>query len=824
MADPLTISPEPPANKALDYAALKEEGTRLIQQLSGSIWTDYNEHDPGVTTLEQLCYALTELSYRAEFPLADLLIDKPGGRIEPHRQALFIPRRILPCNPITENDYRKLIIDRVPLAANVWLTPHLPEEGEGVNGLYDIWIYAPGADACSTDGLSPDSIREEVRRVYCHHRGLCEDIHELRILEPVTTIVSADASIDESRTPEAILAQLLFQLGDFLAPEPRRTSLKSLLDAGQTPEQIFDGPLLVNGFIPDDQLQPKATQIPVRELIRVMARSPGVASVRNVKVRVGDKGPVYGSDGSIPVPEGEILQLDTRPDTRRGFSIRLFRNGLEIQPNPARVRRELDKLWADARRTYELGPQYEEYLRLPEGRYHDFEEYYSIQNQYPNIYGINSFGLRAGASKVRQGQARQLKGYLLAFEQLLADFLAQLARVRDLYSIELGLQHTYFYQYLNRAVPDVEPLLKKGEGGEGNAISYEQGLPLLVQSQDPFIDRRNRFLDFLLALYGEALDADSLAPVGDEGSPGKEQGGRLIRAKLALLHHLVESTHDRSRGIDYLESPSKNNVAGMTIKSRIQLGMDVFHPRPLIDVLDELALEIVETEAKGAAAGRGLERHADFIEANFSPVPPPVEQGTGTGREGAQMLRVQTVAEDFLLAAGERENFRVGSLPGDETVAVVCKAGSGDGWHLVGKYPDREAAVARVHALAGVAHPLKQSCQQLYIVEHTLLRSAGKEKEEGFVYSFTATAVISPPGHLRRDVEYQRFAREVIRQNAPSHVVMESCFLGPGQMAHFERLYWAWRRALRHQEEPGIVETSARLRDFLLRCQRQEAA
>ena len=46
---------------------------RLAQTLSGHAWTDYNLHDPGVTMLEQLCYALTDLVYRADFPVADHL-------------------------------------------------------------------------------------------------------------------------------------------------------------------------------------------------------------------------------------------------------------------------------------------------------------------------------------------------------------------------------------------------------------------------------------------------------------------------------------------------------------------------------------------------------------------------------------------------------------------------------------------------------------------------------------------------------------------------------------------------------------------------------
>ncbi len=813
MSEFVTINPEPSSNPALDFAALKEEGLRLLQQLAGDIWTDYNEHDPGITTLEQLCYALTELSYRAEFPLADLLTDKPGGRIDAHRQALFVPQRILPCNPVTEKDYRKLLIDRVPQVANVWLKPYTSEKTQGLDGLYEMGIYAPGADDCATDARAPSEIIQAVRRVYSAHRGLCEDLQDIHLLKPVTATVLAHVNIEDTRAPEALLARLLFQLGNFLAPEPRRVPLHRLLEAGKTPEEIFEGPLLLQGFIPDDQLQPKAGKIPVRELIRVMARSPGVTSVSDVSVSVRDS--TYDSAATLDIQPGEILQLETRPTPKPGFSIQLFRNGLRVQPNPTRVRHELDRLWADHRRTYALGPQYEEYLRLPEGRYHDLQKYFSIQNQYPNVYGISASGLPEGATRPRRGQARQFKGYLLVFEQLLADFLAQLANVKELYSIEPGTLHTYFYQSLSGAVPDVEPLLKEGRG-EAPSVGYERGLRLLVESQDPVIERRNRFLDFLLALYGESLDADSLVPLGEDEGSGRMLGERLIRAKLALLQHLVESTHGRNRGIDYLSHDSRDDVAGMTIKSRIQLGMNVFNPRPLIDLLDEQALELAETEGRGAGASRGSARHDELIAAHFTPVPPPTEEQKQAGGAGAPLLRAQTITEDFLFAAGSLENFRVGSLPGENTVSVVCKAGSGDGWLLAGKFPDWERAVARVHALVGVARGLKHGGQQLYIVEHILLRP----RDDGF----TATAVLSTSSAQGKDTEYQRFAREVLRRNAPSHVRLEYCFLSPGKMVRFERLYWMWRRALRSQEEPALIETSNALREFLRSYQSQEAA
>jgi hypothetical protein len=836
MSDPVTILTGEPTNKGLDYAYLKDEGLTLVQQLAGEIWTDYNEHDPGVTTLEQLCYALTELSYRAELPFADLLTDKQSGSIDPQRQALFIPRRILPCNPLTLNDYRKLIVDRVPQVANAWLQPHptnaAPTAVNGltpptaVNGLYDITLYVPGADPWGCDEqYQPAVVRRRVRRVFSRRRNLCEDVHSVFILKPERAVVNACAAIDDALAPEAILANIFFRLGNFLAPELRRQSLKSLLDAGRSTDEIFNGPLLHNGFIADEQLQPKATAINVQELIRVIARSPGVTGVSGVSVAVGRNGATYTGNNSIPISARKVLQLFTRRDPKLGgFTIRLTRNGSESRPDPARVQRELDKLWSGYRRTHKLKPHYEEFFSLPKGQWHDVEEYYSIQSQYPNVYGINAFGLPDDASETRQAQARQLKGYLLVYDQLLANFFAQLAHAKNLYSIDDRLPQTYFYQYLRASVPGVAPLL---------GPDYESGLPRIVAGQDKFTDRRNRFLDFLLALYAEKLDASSISAQIDQDGLDVPTGARLIQAKLTLLHHFVASTHDRGRGFDYLASPATHALAGMEIKCRIQLGMDVSDHRPLIDLLDEFALEVVESNA-AASVGRTVTHHSDYIDEHFEPVTSfaaRTARPTDQASQRVQMiplLRGQRVTEEFLSMAGRIENFRLGSLPGEDAVAVVCKSAAATGWHPVWKYPDLESARAAAYALVDTVQSVNRHRQQLYIVEHTLLRfgraKPNRETQDDsrdasdFVYSFTLTAVVSTSTNAASGQDYQAAVREVIRQNTPAHIAVDYCFLDLQQMRLFESLYWSWRRALRQRRSPDIIFTSAQLRSFLRRC------
>ncbi|HYE53171.1 MAG TPA: hypothetical protein VEB20_26485, partial [Azospirillaceae bacterium] len=95
---PLTIPAAPPDDPGLSYEALRTEAIRMVQRMSGDIWTDYNYSDPGVTIVEQLCYALTELSYRAGYSVPDIMGDPATGAVALRRAGLYPARTMLPVN------------------------------------------------------------------------------------------------------------------------------------------------------------------------------------------------------------------------------------------------------------------------------------------------------------------------------------------------------------------------------------------------------------------------------------------------------------------------------------------------------------------------------------------------------------------------------------------------------------------------------------------------------------------------------------------------------------------------------------------------------
>lgn len=121
MSDAIFINKSNPLTPAQDYEALRTKGFELIEQLGHELWTDYNNSDPGITILEAVVYAITDLAYRTGFEIKDLLA--PENLTEDTWKNIFYTaRNILHNCPLTVTDYRKLIIDTEGVR-NAWLEP-----------------------------------------------------------------------------------------------------------------------------------------------------------------------------------------------------------------------------------------------------------------------------------------------------------------------------------------------------------------------------------------------------------------------------------------------------------------------------------------------------------------------------------------------------------------------------------------------------------------------------------------------------------------------------------------------------------------------------
>ena len=97
MPKALTILPENPFAEYLDFQFLRKEGLDHLAGFSGEIWTDHNLHDPGITILEALIYAILDLGYRNQLPIEELLATDP--EVDAEEDNFFTASTILSCSP-----------------------------------------------------------------------------------------------------------------------------------------------------------------------------------------------------------------------------------------------------------------------------------------------------------------------------------------------------------------------------------------------------------------------------------------------------------------------------------------------------------------------------------------------------------------------------------------------------------------------------------------------------------------------------------------------------------------------------------------------------
>ncbi|MCB9278195.1 MAG: hypothetical protein H6562_04735 [Lewinellaceae bacterium] len=586
MDQPSSIKRIPPADKSMDFDFLRKEAIRYAQQLSGDSWTDYNEHDPGVTLLEYLAFAITDLGYRTAFDIKDLLYARENKKApapefllkngkEPPINAFFGPSAILPAGPLIESDYRRLIIDRCNhLVKNAWFQPVTDQE-QGYKGLYRVLVQL-------AEDYNPENDSEalqEIRHLLARYRNLCEDIEEVRVLQSEPVTVFADVYLMPDAFGEYVLAEIIFALEEYLSPSIPFYQPDELLEMGWDINEIFEGPLPLYGFIRPADLRPLESAVIVSQLRDLVAGTAGVRSVNNLYLR--KKGArVYGDE--VEIDPGTYLVLSKKemisPEAVP-YPVRLIKDGEEVPVNFSQVLRIYHTMAAKKRKISRLPQDFEEAAPVSGKDLAKVREYFSFQRLLPGVYGVGNYGLPEVAGRQRKAQASQLKGYLLVFEQLLANYLSQLAGVRHLFSLSEDVKATYFAGFpfdipdvlhLQNFVPDAEDL----PPGEAMRVIQESMRKWTTENFDPGAGRRNRFLDHLLGRFGEIFTGDHLRALFKEESNSGMLKKALIRTKIRFLQQYPELSRDRSIGFNYRE-PAWENDNISTLKKRICLFLDI---------------------------------------------------------------------------------------------------------------------------------------------------------------------------------------------------------------------------------------------------------
>ena len=728
-----------------NYDLLLEKGIALIQNYSGESWTDFNYHDPGITLLEQICYAITDLGYRTNFPIEDLLIGKKEG-IDLEQTNLFFPiDKILPSKPLIPKDFQKLIIEEVEEVKNAWVYP-VNDNLLGFDGLLNVFLQCQ--DINDFD-FSEEEVSKKVSSLLMKNRPLGTDFQKVQILKKDELSIDAKLKIDSFVLGETILSEIYFQIEKILNPNIKFQDFESMRDTGRSVADIFSGPVPLKGFIDSKDFTLKTNEIYISEIREVIEKIDGVLEIEEIHlfkngIKVFEDLITFGED-NYPFLKKNINTYNAASE-----QIKLYRDNIFYEIDTIILSQLYDSLSISQKTNYykSIKPQK---IDLS-GRFSkaEIEQYYSIQNEFPAVYGLKENELPSKADKKRIGQVKQLRGFLMLFEQLMANHLSQLANFHQIFSTQSEIKSTYFKQYADE-VPGLKELISFD-----NKEAYLEYLNTISESKNKFYKRRTQIVDHLLARFGENFNTETLSKlmkIEFENSSDLQINEFILNSKIKYAKKIVENGQNKSLGLNYkTDTWDTENTSGLETRLKILLGIENTTFRslttPLIDDYDQ-----VENENKWS-------NQTIKIKGGGS-----LEVMTTSTIENEHLNYFTSTHNDFkglFTHANKSKNYNI----------VVSTANKKEVFHLLYNAPGLQQPIELFRAdsetkcnaamkkgIQKFEH-LNSACEGFFLVEHILLRpllttnyvtTFLNDDSESFLVSFNASS-FEDQNDLRSDV------------------------------------------------------------------------
>lgn len=811
----ITIPKDVSTKDEFDFKYLKQLGVEYIQTMGGKLWTDFNVHDPGITILEVLSYAITDLGNRIAQPIEDLLSPADGSDLS---DQFYRADEILSVRATTALDYRKLFID-LQGVRNCWLVPYkkkvyvdclnsqlsyncqdtLPlapayKSEFYLKGLYSILVdFDIDEDSPVDEDDQIAAISEAIKLRYQANRNLCEDLVEIKAVEDQEICVCAVLEINKDADVNEVNAAVLFAIESYFAPSVSFHSLNEMLAKGYTTDQIFDGPLLDNGFIDTTELKATELRKEVRlsDLLNVLSEIEGVELVKDITIaKCGE-----------PVTDEWMLCIDAgkRPVLCENSTFSYVKDVIPSIVNDAISEAMLSEL-RNQRNVQKALAGIDKIIPLPTGKYNGTEWYSSIQNDFPDVYGIGFNGLPSHVSTERKAQAKQLKAYLLFFDQVLASYFAHLGKVRDLLSFNSDPENTYFSQPVE-GVTDFSALVNDYAGTSDELSSS------LMGALDDADGRKNAFLDHLIGRFAEKFSEYTFLMKELYGSHSKEM---IVYTKQEFLKEYVEISSNRGGAFNYYKQPisqlwNTSNVSGAEKRIARLAGMKNYNRRNLSNSLMEI-YDLQNSDGDTMYRWRIRDLNNDIILSGSDDYLTPA---LAENEMYFAILKIIETDEDIAET--------LTTLPNDETILgnLLIQKSPLNKYSIdiinreVTDIDDVNYIIARQFKYYLTLDELKDGITELirfmkydfteegmFMVEHILLRpdvtkvnvpadefieiSASDCNDCGCTdpYSYRLSVVL--PGYTQRfgDIDFRNFMEELIREELPAHILPRICWIG----------------------------------------------
>lgn len=644
------------------------------------------------------------------------------------------------------------------------------------------------------------------------NRNLCEDFVSVTTIKDEEIAICCDIDVRPDADMEEVQAEVFYAIEEYLNPSVKFYLLRELKDKGYTSDGIFEGPVLQHGFIDTDEL--KQTQlrqeIYTSDIINLLMDIEGIVAVRSFRMTKYDSNgnPVPGQTGQSWCMPIKLWHKPVFSETKS--KILFYKNKFPYQPGLAEVRDTLRWLRALNMRNKLNG--HADDLFLPAGKYYPLNSYTSIEYLFPLTYGIGKAGLPSTTTDERRAQAKQLKAYLLFYDQILADFFTQLKNAKELFSTDTLVQ-TYYAQFINN-IKDIDLIYKKNGANQNllqllletqdSSVASANEWQKLYETNETFLDRRTRFLDHLMARFAESFNDYVLLMYSLDFQTQKEtriDPADLINDKIQFLKDYQRISYQRGRAYNYF--PQKDdfaidtaqlwdtdNVSGLEIKASRQAGIKNYYRRFLHCIGNATIVTTSDTPPKF---------QFNFKNENNDTLTSVTVYDTEDDLSNAlSMFLTYVLAETNYAIEQSASNWH-----------LIVKDDDGNHLAISNDFADEATAVNAKNLFIAA---FNKECNEegLHLIEHILLRPRNNQFAfapvcldpkcdfcgEQDPYSFRMSVVLPYwPAHFR-SLAFRNYFENMIRQESPAHAAVKVCWVDNASMRDFEIAYQNWLIAL----------------------------
>ncbi|POY37288.1 hypothetical protein C3K47_05855 [Solitalea longa] len=668
--------------------------------------------------------------------------------------------------------------------------------------------------------LSQSLVKSAIKTLN-EHRNLCEDFLELTTADTDQIAFCFDVDVKPNADIEKVQAEIFFEIENYLNPPILFYSLKELLEKKVPVDEIFNGPILQHGFIDTVQLESTnlKTELHASDIINLLMNIEGIVAIRNFQMTK------YKENGEVdPAYKNLKWCMPIKPLHKPAFrtdksKILLFKDGFPFIARYDEVKDTVQLMHAIRSRNKLNGLQDD--LPVPKGAKRDTESFWPVQYDFPLVYGIGEAGLPADVTDQRRIQQRQLKSYLLFYEQLLADFFSQLTHAHELFSTN-KLTHTYFAQFLSN-IKDTETLyapdlataiLNNAISSPDSTTAVQNEWQKLYEPKSVFEERRGRFLDHLLARFAESFNDYALLMYTinyEDQSEEKISFDEVSAAKMQTLKQYDDISSNRGKAFNYYPQTTQvvdniteylldttklwdtDNVSGLEKRICALTGIKDFTRRFLYCIKN---IEVICTEREVTENGNKLLKcFHSFRVTSLNGI-------NLISKDYEDKTEAEAAVKDLIETGKDAANY---SVINDGKFKIKFK----DVLTGTNEYDTEDEANAAINEIALEFEGICNDPEGLHLIEHILLRPRTNAFNlmqvclhdcdclcEIDPYTFRASVVLPYwPGHFD-NMAFRKYFENKIREEAPAHIMLKICWLNNDLMREFELRYKKWIETL----------------------------